>query len=175
MVAGEKPAFSALQTWGINTGLGPGCLLCIYPMRDTFSTFGGKCRKSLSIWGESAQIEWQEVISWNLRTGSQPKDWTWRGQQSVNLKCPGDPSSLPPQPQSCLGCRWLGEPEAPAWPVSWDSVLSPTPAPPRFREGSESIALRWENTSDLPTANIQRGHVLFGTAVRGRSCTFGTP
>lgn len=99
MVAGEKPAFSALQTWGIDTGLGPGCLLCIYPMRDTFSTFGGKYSKSLSIWGESAQIEWQEVISWNLRTGSQPKDWTWRGQQSVNLKCLGDPSSLAPTPE----------------------------------------------------------------------------
>ena len=79
------------------------------------------------------------------------------------------PFLFAPHPQSCLGSRWLGEPEALAWPVSWDSVLSPTPAPPRFREGSESIALWWENTSDLPTASIQRGHVLFGTAVRGRS------
>lgn len=37
MVAGEKPAFSALQTWGIDTVVGAWGLLCIYIPRGTLS------------------------------------------------------------------------------------------------------------------------------------------
>lgn len=77
-------------------------------------------------------------------------------------------------PQSCPGSRWLSEAEALACPASWDSALSPTLAPPRFREGSKSAALWWESIPDLPKAGIRRGHV-FGTDIGGGSCTFGSP
>lgn len=62
---------------------------------ELFEYTWGKCRKSLSSWGESAHIEWQLDISWNLRAGSQPKGWTWRRQQSVSLKSSGAPPELP--------------------------------------------------------------------------------